>query len=94
MGIEDAFGDIFNAYAKNLSSQGLSCSFINNDNGTSSYGDNPRSILDISGKNSKEVHEGQNLINIYESLLSFLMENLTYWVGGILVSPILIRLCS
>ena len=43
--IDDALGDIFNAYAKNLSNQGLSCSFINNDNGSSSYGDNPRSIL-------------------------------------------------
>ena len=44
--IEDALCDIFNAYAKNLCIQGLSCSFINNDNGSSSGGDNPRSILD------------------------------------------------
>ena len=46
MVINDAIGDIFIAYAKNLSSQGLSCSFNNNDNDSSSYGDNPRSILD------------------------------------------------
>ena len=44
--IEDALCDIFNAYAKNLCSQGLTCSFINNDNGSSSCTDNPRSILD------------------------------------------------
>ena len=44
--IDDALGDIFNTYVKNLSSQGLSCSFINNDNGSSSCGDNPHSILD------------------------------------------------
>ena len=92
--IDDALGVIFNAYAENLSSYGLSCSLISNDNGSSSYGDNPRSILDISGKNNKEVHKGQNSINIYEGLLLFLMENLTYWVGGTLVSPILTRLSS
>ena len=50
--IDDALGDIFNTYAKNLSSQGLSCSFINNDNGSSSYGDYPRSVLD-KWKNSR-----------------------------------------
>ena len=44
--IDDALGSIFIAYAKNLICQGLSCSFINNDNSSSSYGDNPRSILD------------------------------------------------
>ena len=92
--IHDALGYIFYAYAKNLSCEGFTCSFINNDIGSSSYGDNPRSILDISGKNCKEVHEGQNVINIYKSLLFFLMESLTYWVGGTLVSPILIMLCS
>ena len=45
--IDDALGVIFNAYAENLSSYGLSCSLISNDNGSSSYGDNPRSILDM-----------------------------------------------
>ena len=44
--IENALGDIFNAFAENLGSQGLFCSFFNNDNGASSYGGNPRSILD------------------------------------------------
>ena len=45
--IDDALGNNFNAYAKNLSSQGLSCSFINNDNSSSSYGDNPCIILRV-----------------------------------------------
>ena len=44
--IDDAFGDIFKAFAKNLSSSGLSCSFINNYNGFFSCGDYPCSILD------------------------------------------------
>ena len=35
--IDDALGDIFDAYANNSSSQGLSCSVINNDNGSSSW---------------------------------------------------------
>ena len=53
MVINDALGDIFHAYAKNLIILGLTCSFINNDNCSSSYSDNPLSILDIRGKNRK-----------------------------------------
>ena len=44
--IEDGLDYIFNANAKNLSSSGLSCSFINNYNGFFSCGDYPCSILD------------------------------------------------
>ena len=51
--IDDALGSIFIAYAKNLICQGLSCSFINNDNDSSSYGDNPRCILDMWKKSQR-----------------------------------------
>ena len=44
--IDGALSRMFDAYAKDLCSQGLSSSFPNNDNSSSSYGDNPCNILD------------------------------------------------
>ena len=57
--IEDAFGDVFNAYAKNHNRQSLSCSFINNDNGSSSYGDNPHSILEMWKKSQRGLRRAE-----------------------------------
>ena len=44
--IDGALSRMFGAYAKDLCSQGLSSSFPNNDNSSSSDGDNPCNILD------------------------------------------------
>ena len=44
--IDKAVSHIFGVYAKDLCSQGLSSSFPNNDNSSSSYGDIPCNILD------------------------------------------------
>lgn len=46
MEIEEKLGNMFHLYAENLSSQRSSSSFINNDNSSSSDGDNPCNILD------------------------------------------------
>ncbi|KAK7827956.1 putative ac transposase [Quercus suber] len=44
--IDGALSHMFGLYAKDLCSQGLSSSFPNNDNSSSSYGDNPCNILE------------------------------------------------
>ena len=62
--IKDALSHTFGVYAKDLCSQGLSSSFPNNDNSSSSYGDNPSNILDRwkkSQRGSQMTHLDQYL---------------------------------